>query len=141
MEPITRKETFMAKAAGQDVPTLEPITREEWFLQQIANAVEGAGGGSVVNVEGATPEIDAAENTIYVCDELTSLTITEYPTSGTFAVTFTSGETPTVLTVPEGLTMPDDWDGCEANKRYEINVMDGFALVASWSVQSDEVTE
>ena len=42
LEPITRREMFMSKAAGQDVPNLKPITREEWFLNQIAIA---AGGG------------------------------------------------------------------------------------------------
>lgn len=40
MTPITRREMFMAKAAGEDVPTLEPVTREEYFLSQIS----GGGG-------------------------------------------------------------------------------------------------
>lgn len=42
MEPITRKEMFLAKAAGEyngDLP--EPITREEHYLDEIAK-----GGGS-----------------------------------------------------------------------------------------------
>lgn len=39
LTPITRKEMFLAKAAGQDVETPEPITREEIFLSKI-------GGGS-----------------------------------------------------------------------------------------------
>lgn len=45
MKPLTRKEFFMAKAAGQTVPDLEPITREEYFLNQIAES--GGGGGGV----------------------------------------------------------------------------------------------
>lgn len=36
IEPITRKEQFLAKAGGQQVRDLEPITREEMFLQKIA---------------------------------------------------------------------------------------------------------
>lgn len=40
MEPITRKEKFMAKAGGQNVKTPEPITREEYFLSKI----QGGGG-------------------------------------------------------------------------------------------------
>ena len=40
LTPITRKEMFLAKAAGQDVETPEPITREEMFLTKIS------GGGS-----------------------------------------------------------------------------------------------
>ena len=45
MKPLTRKEFFMAKAAGQTVPDLEPITREEYFLNQIAESGGGGGGG------------------------------------------------------------------------------------------------
>lgn len=43
LEPITRKELFLAKAAGMDVETPEPITREEIFLSQIS----GGGGGTI----------------------------------------------------------------------------------------------
>ena len=35
LTPITRKEMFLAKAAGQNVKTPEPITREEMFLSKI----------------------------------------------------------------------------------------------------------
>lgn len=45
LTPITRKEMFMAKAAGQDVAPPEPITREEMFLADIAEHEEGQGGG------------------------------------------------------------------------------------------------
>lgn len=48
MKPLTRKEFFMAKAAGQSVPDLEPITREEYFLNQIA---ESGGGGGLPPIE------------------------------------------------------------------------------------------
>lgn len=53
MEPITRKEMFMAKAAGQNVNVPEPITREEMFLNAI-----GSGGGTG---GGAQPDWNAAE--------------------------------------------------------------------------------
>lgn len=42
LTPITRKEMFLAKAAGQNVITPTPITREEMFLSKITG-----GGGSV----------------------------------------------------------------------------------------------
>lgn len=45
LTPITRKEMFMAKAAGQEVTTPEPITREEMFLSDIAEHEEGQSGG------------------------------------------------------------------------------------------------
>ena len=48
MQPITRKEFFMAKAAGDSVPEMSPITREEYFLNRIAE--NGGGGGGVIYV-------------------------------------------------------------------------------------------
>lgn len=46
LTPITRKETFLAKAGGQDVTTPEPITRTEQFLQAIIDNGGGGGGGT-----------------------------------------------------------------------------------------------
>lgn len=43
--PITRKENFLARAAGNEGLVLEPITREERFLQEIIDS--GGGGGSI----------------------------------------------------------------------------------------------
>lgn len=55
LTPITRKETFLAKAGGQNVVTPTPITREETFLQAIIDNGSGGGGGGggvlKVNVE------------------------------------------------------------------------------------------
>ena len=51
LTPITRKETFLAKAAGQDVETPTPVTREEVFLDAIA---KGGGGG--------LPAVTSADN-------------------------------------------------------------------------------
>ena len=45
LTPITRKEMFLAKAAGQDVEVPQPITREEMFLSKIS----GGGGNFPVN--------------------------------------------------------------------------------------------
>lgn len=44
LKPITRKEQFLAKAAGDpDAQDLEPITRTEHFLAKIT----GGGGGAM----------------------------------------------------------------------------------------------
>lgn len=51
LNPITRTEMFMAKAAGQNVNPPEPITREEMFLAAIANNAGGGGGGSAYTTE------------------------------------------------------------------------------------------
>lgn len=60
LNPVTREEMFLAKAAGQDTPELKPITRVERFLQNLIDHVKtigtgGSGGG------GATPDWNAAE--------------------------------------------------------------------------------
>lgn len=44
--PITRKEHFLAKAAGESVNTPEPVTREEMYLDAIASGSGGGGGGA-----------------------------------------------------------------------------------------------
>jgi len=45
LEPITRTETFLAKAGGQSVEVPTPITREETFLQGVIDAIGSGGGG------------------------------------------------------------------------------------------------
>lgn len=46
IEPVTRKEMFMAAAAGESVTALTPVTREEYFLSKIAGSGGGGGGGA-----------------------------------------------------------------------------------------------
>jgi hypothetical protein len=49
--PITRKENFLARAAGENGLELEPVTREEYYLNKIAEG--GGGGGGSVTVDTA----------------------------------------------------------------------------------------
>lgn len=68
MNPITRKEMFLASAGGQNVETPTPVTREEVFLDAIAKGGGGGGGSSgggvlVVNLT-YDPEIEGR-----VCDK------------------------------------------------------------------------
>ncbi len=88
-----------------------------------------------VTVSGTTPTIAAADNTIYKCGEVSTLEITSFPASGIFSVIFESGSTATTLTVPQTLVMPDSF-AVEANKRYEISVMDGYATAQGWAVSA-----
>ena len=86
-------------------------------------------------VSGSSATLDAEVDTLYLCGEMTALTIDTFPQTGIFSVVFTSGATATVLTVPQTLIMPDSF-AVEANKRYEVNVMDGYAVVAEWAVSA-----
>ena len=89
-------------------------------------------------VSGTTPSITAKAGVRYICGEVATLTIV-VPASGIIDVTFDSGSTPTVLTVtpPTGMTMRwigDDPTALEANKHYEVNIMDGCnGMVVSWT--------
>lgn len=150
--PITRKEQFLSRAAGEGGVELDPITREEYYLNKIAEGGGGGGGGgvssvngktgtvvltasdvgaaaaeTVVEVSGSTPTIEPAANAIYHCGELTSLTISNPPATGKFWIWFTSGATATVVTGIDNFTP-------EANKVYRISVENGYATYDSWSV-------
>lgn len=97
-------------------------------------------GEAVVTDSSASPSSLAAQaDTIYkyTASAVTALTISSFPSSGDFSVSFTSGSTATVLTLPQTLEdrMPSDF-AVAANTRYEINVSDGWPLVASWAVST-----
>lgn len=99
-----------------------------------------SGAMAVESVSGATPSITGVDNHRYVCGECSTLAV-QAPASGCIDVVFTSGSTPTVLTVTSaksGVTAikwNGGWDGtCEANTVYEINILDGeFGVVGSWT--------
>ena len=86
-----------------------------------------------VTLSGTVVTQVGADNTMYLCGELAELTFTA-PATGITVIRFTSGSTPTVITL-NGITMPDDWTGaCEANKRYDICVLNGDGLYCARSV-------
>ena len=87
----------------------------------------------VVTVSGTAPTITPANNTIYNCGEVASLTISNPPATGVYSIVFTSGATPTDLSVDPAIKMPDGFS-VEANKRYEINVLNRWAVAGSWAV-------
>lgn len=102
----------------------------------IAAALENkADKETTITVSGTTPTITPAPNTIYNCGEVTSLTISNPPTSGAYSIVFTSGATPTDLSVDPAIKMPDGFS-VEANKRYEINVSGGWAVAGSWAASA-----
>lgn len=104
---------------------------------QKAQARTNIGAASEVreSVSGTSVNLDPETYHYYVCGELTALTVTSSPSSGSWSVRFTSGSTATVLTMPNTVVMPDGFD-VEASTVYEINVLDNYALVASWPVAS-----
>ena len=96
---------------------------------------EPAQNTTIQNVSGSTPTINPNANKIYECGELSSLTIGSTAVYDDFTIRFTSGSTATTFSAPSWMIMPDGFS-VEANTRYEINVSDGYAVVASWAVSS-----
>ena len=92
-----------------------------------------------ITVDGTAPTIIAKAGIRYVCGEVLTLNIT-VPSTGIIDVIFTSGSSPTVLTItpPTGMTMKwaNNFDPAilEANATYEINIMDGYlGVVGKWT--------
>ena len=83
-------------------------------------------------VTGTAPTITAADNTIYSCGEVSSLTISDSAQNISFVVEFTSGSTATTLTVPSGYKAPGGDLTPEASKTYELNVRNGKAVLTAF---------
>ena len=93
----------------------------------------------VANVSSGAVSQACEDNTIYTfTGALTSLTLTQATGAREYIVIFTTGSTAPTVTPPTGVVFPDGTNTftAEANKRYEISVRDGFALVGSWAVSA-----
>ena len=87
-----------------------------------------------ITVTGRDPVIAGKAGIRYICGECDTLTLTP-PASGIVDVVFTSGTTPTVLSVPNTVKWPE-WfnpDSLETSATYEISIMDGaLGAVGKW---------
>ena len=88
LEPITRKETFMAVAAGREYEKPTPVTREEMFLDDISGGVSDAYtkaetdtllSGKADLVDGKVP---ASELPSYVDDVVEYTSVSAFPATG-----------------------------------------------------------
>lgn len=133
MKPFTRIEHFWGRAIGNKrAKKLRPVTRKEAELGAIRWEPE------LCSVSTTTVDIAAEDNTIYDClpNSMYSISLSSYPDEGIFCIIFKSGEVPTVLRIPASIRMPPDFS-VEANTRYEINVMNGYATCILWSTVDD----
>lgn len=137
---ILLKEIAESGGGGGDSSAVK-YTEQSLTDAQKAQARTNIGAGTANNptvtaVSGATPTIAAADNTIYSCGELTSLTITDSAQDISFTVDFASGATATTLTVPSGYKAPGGDLTPEANKTYELNVRNGKAVLTAFEAVS-----
>lgn len=122
----------LAKVAGSDEASSALSTgvyseNAKSAISQMLDAPE--------TISGTTPSITGKAGVRYICGEVSTISITP-PASGAVDVVFESGSTPAVLTVPSTVKFPAwfDADNLEANKTYEINILDGvYGVVTSWA--------
>ena len=141
--PYLQHETVyygLAKAAGADMKNVSGETIGIYPEAQ-KSAIHEMLNGSV-SVTGTTPTITALSGIQYVCGEVSTLDIV-LPASGIVDVVFTSGSTPTVLTITPQTGMTVEWangfdsTSLEADTLYELNIrMVGtkcLGVAGSWS--------
>lgn len=128
-EPVRRKRR---REAGRVKPYLVQSFVNDYGETGSARLVAPQSGTErVVEVSDAEITLSPEANAVYVCGEVSALTLSDFPAGGSFVLVFTSGAEATVLTVPQTLVMPEAFL-VDANTRYEINVRDGYALAAGW---------
>lgn len=138
--PNTQHESIfygLAKASG-DTTQSSSSNAVGTYTESAKSSISEMLNGSIA-VSGTAPTIVAKAGIRYVCGEVLTLNIT-VPSTGIIDVVFTSGSSPTVLTItpPTGMTMK--WANnfnpaiLEANATYEINIMDGYlGVVGKWT--------
>ena len=82
---------------------------------------------TVTDLSSTSITLAASANTYYTYGELTALTVSSFPASGTFWIVFVSGATATTVTGIDNFTP-------EANKRYKVTVENGYATFDAWTV-------
>ena len=122
----------LAKAAG-DTTQSQSSNAIGTYTEEAKSAISNMLNDSV-SVSGTTPTIVAKSGIRYVCGEVASLDFTP-PASGICDVVFTSGSTPTVLTVPSTVKWANGFDptSLDADTTYELNVMDGLGVAGAWT--------
>ena len=128
----------LTKAAGVDMSaSANPVgtyTDEAKTAIKQMLGVHDAYDSFVEEVTGTDVTITGQPSYRYNCGEVLSLSITP-PESGTIDIRFTSGSTPTVLTLPQTVKMPEWWVEVEANTIYEMCITDGiYCGVMTWAM-------
>ena len=103
------------------------------YHEKISSLIDSVSADTrVVEISGATPTITCLPNTLYICSTVTSLTVTPSE-SGICTILFTSGSTPTTLTLPSTVKMPA-WFVIKADTIYEISITNGvYGSVMEWA--------
>lgn len=130
------KEIPQEYAKKTDIPSIDGLATEEYVNDAISNI-------NIPNVDRARIEKTSSDtsvslepNKLYVFPEMTSLEISLGGTVNTsivqeYTFRFTSGTTATTLILPENIKGEIT---IEANKIYEVSIVDNLLLSQSWGV-------
>ena len=113
-----------------------PVTLTIVSKTKIGGTSEGSSSAyTEVNHGTSDSTFELTPNTFHVWDEVASLDLSlGAETSGVaneYLFQFTSGSTPTTLTLPDGIKFSEDLT-IEANKIYQISILKGLGSVLSW---------
>lgn len=93
--------------------------------QYVTSQYRADDGTIVQQVEGSAVSLDVKGGTMYLCGELTSLTLTSIPTSTKLSIIrFASGATATQFAYPEGTSITG-WSQPQANTNYSLFIWEG----------------
>ena len=114
LTPMNREEQFLvaiaeAVAEGGGGSSADAVLYTAQTLSDLQKAQArtniGAVGAPIVETTAeTTATIDAEDNHVYECGEMSSVAISTAPSGGEFTLIFTSGATPTVLTMPVAIS-------------------------------------
>ena len=127
-EPVDKQisELPAANALGNNdmLPIQQGNSAKKIYLKQILDEISAYGMNVVKDLTSTSITLEAAAETRYIYGELSSLTVSSLPTEGFVNILFTSGTTPTVLTLPNTVKMPE-WVTIGANMTVMIGIADG----------------
>lgn len=103
----------------------------------------GSGNACYEMIKQTESEVTIAPNTLNVWDEIETLTINlQAPTEGIvneYLIQFTSGSTPTTVTLPKDLQWSQKFE-VRANKTYQISIVDALATFCEFSPAIPQVS-
>lgn len=116
-------------------------TYDTTLLNSITINVEGGDMWSeeIVTTSGAVTKALDPRVLYHFTGDLTSLTVTlnaaEQGSIAIYHLDFECGSTVPTITMPNGVVMPDNLI-YEANRRYEVDILNNYGVVVSWAISS-----